>query len=54
MHLSAVGHPILGDDLYAPGEIVALADRLLLHAEALTLTHPATGERVTFRAPYPF
>jgi tRNA pseudouridine32 synthase/23S rRNA pseudouridine746 synthase len=54
VHLSAVGHPILGDDLYAPPEIVVRARRLLLHAGALSLTHPATGEWMTFRAPCPF
>ena len=54
VHVMAIGHPILGDDLYAPPEVVALAARLLLHAEALTLTHPATGARMTFESPCPF
>jgi tRNA pseudouridine32 synthase/23S rRNA pseudouridine746 synthase len=54
VHLSAVGHPILGDDLYAPPDAIAMADRLLLHAETLSITHPATGKRMTFTSPCPF
>ena len=54
VHLEAVGHPILGDDLYAPPEVVAMADRLLLHAEAMSITHPRTGERLDFKSPCPF
>jgi tRNA pseudouridine32 synthase/23S rRNA pseudouridine746 synthase len=54
VHLGAVGHPILGDDLYAPPEVVKMADRLLLHAQTLVLTHPATGLRMTFECPCPF
>ncbi|MHC4218205.1 MAG: RluA family pseudouridine synthase [Planctomycetota bacterium] len=54
VHLNAIGHPILGDDLYAPPEVVAMADRLLLHAETLSLTHPTTGEHMTFKSPSPF
>lgn len=54
VHLSRIDHPILGDDIYAPPEIAAMTDRLMLHAEALTLTHPATGEVMTFEAPCSF
>ncbi|MHC4827215.1 MAG: RNA pseudouridine synthase, partial [Planctomycetota bacterium] len=54
VHLAAIGHPILGDDLYAPPHVVAMADRLLLHAQALSLTHPTTGEQMTFESPCPF
>lgn len=54
VHLIAIGHPILGDDLYAPPEARALAPRLCLHAERLEFTHPATGERVAFTSPAPF
>lgn len=39
VHLAALGHPILGDTLYAPTEMQALAPRLLLHACALHLPH---------------
>jgi tRNA pseudouridine32 synthase/23S rRNA pseudouridine746 synthase len=54
LHLQAIGHPILGDDLYAPDDVVAMAPRLLLHATRLTVTHPGTGERLTFEARCPF
>jgi len=54
VHLDAVGHAILGDDLYAPPEVVAMADRLLLHAQAISITHPRTGERLDFKSPCPF
>ena len=54
VHLAAIGHPILGDDIYAPSPIVALADRLMLHAETLGIAHPTTGEHMTFEATCPF
>jgi tRNA pseudouridine32 synthase/23S rRNA pseudouridine746 synthase len=54
VHLLAIGHPILGDDLYAPPEVRAMAPRLCLHAERLEFTHPASGERVAFHAPAEF
>jgi tRNA pseudouridine32 synthase / 23S rRNA pseudouridine746 synthase len=54
VHLSAIGHPILGDALYAPPEIQGRATRLLLHACDLTLTHPASGERLHLHCEAPF
>ena len=54
VHLLAIGHPILGDDLYAPPEVRAMAPRLCLHAERLEFTHPASGERVAFESPADF
>ena len=53
LHLKTIGHPILGDDLYAPPEVQTLADRLLLHAEKLWIVHPGTAEPMTFEAPCP-
>ena len=43
VHLAAIGHPILGDALYADAATQALAPRLLLHASHLAFTHPSTG-----------
>ena len=40
VHLLALGHPILGDELYAP---IMTAPRLMLHATRLRLNHPASG-----------
>ncbi len=54
VHMLALGHPILGDRFYATPEALALAPRLLLHAETLTITHPAFGNSMTFRAPVDF
>lgn len=54
VHLKEIGHPILGDELYAPPEMHAAAPRLCLHASELSFVHPGTGERVRFRAPCPF
>lgn len=54
VHLAAIGHPILGCPFYASAEARAAYDRLTLHAQRLTVTHPQTGERLTFEAPVPF
>jgi tRNA pseudouridine32 synthase / 23S rRNA pseudouridine746 synthase len=54
VHLQAIGHPILGDGLYAPPQVQARASRLLLHATALQLAHPATGEPLAFVSTPPF
>lgn len=48
VHAVAMGHPILGDSLYAHEKALGLADRLLLHATMLTLIHPCTREKMTF------
>ena len=54
LHMKTIGHPILGDDLYAPPEVLAMADRLMLHALSLSIVHPSTAEPRTFEAPCPF
>lgn len=54
VHMLALGHPILGDRLYATGAALAAADRLQLHAETLRLRHPDGGRGMTFRAACPF
>ena len=54
VHMLALGHPILGDRFYATPEALEMAPRLLLHAETLTITHPAFGNSMTFRAPVDF
>jgi len=48
VHMQALGHPILGDSLYADPATKAKSDRLLLHAEYLSFPHPASGEHVAF------
>ena len=49
VHMLALGHPILGDPLYAEG---AARDhpRLMLHSEELKIRHPDGGAALRFRA----
>lgn len=54
VHLLALGHPILGDRFYAHEAALAMAARLQLHAESLTITHPVFGSSMTFRQPAEF
>ena len=61
VHLSAIGHPIVGDALYGgvhrrvphPLRPVTRLTRPFLHAERLIITHPRTKERMAFMAPIP-
>jgi 23S rRNA pseudouridine1911/1915/1917 synthase len=48
VHLRSVGHPVLGDNLYAPKEYSN--GPMQLHAAFLSFDHPVTGERVSFYA----
>ena len=54
VHLLAIGHPILGDALYAPPHMLARTDRLLLHASSLSFAHPSTGEPIAVESAAPF
>ncbi|MFM7651412.1 MAG: RluA family pseudouridine synthase [Vulcanococcus sp.] len=55
VHLSAIGHPILGDPLYGPaGAEPGGVGRLHLHAGGLRFTHPFSGEPLAFHAACPF
>ncbi|MFC3050537.1 pseudouridine synthase [Kordiimonas pumila] len=51
VHALELGHPIMGDSIYGDEKA---ADRLHLHAAELSLFHPVSGERLTFKAPAPF
>lgn len=53
VHLTYIGCPIVGDNLYPEKQKVAPSSRLLLHAAELEITLPGNRERVTFRAPLP-
>lgn len=50
LHTLHIGHPILGDELYAPDPAYDAAPRLLLHATELSFEHPETGETASFRS----
>jgi tRNA pseudouridine32 synthase/23S rRNA pseudouridine746 synthase len=54
LHLATLGHPILGDPLYADDESLASAPRLLLHATLITIAHPDDGRPVSWRSACPF
>ena len=61
VHLSAIGHPVVGDALYGgvrrhvPGDVrvVQRLDRPFLHAAKLVFHHPRDGRRMEFSAPLP-
>jgi 23S rRNA pseudouridine1911/1915/1917 synthase len=67
VHLSHVGHPVVGDDLYGGGwergmsgphlgwakELARRAPRMMLHATRLAFVHPTTGKEMRFSAPLP-
>ena len=54
VHMLALGHPILGDRLYAQGQALSASERLQLHARNLSLAHPVTNELLSFVSPCPF
>ena len=59
VHMASLGHPLLGDTVYGGGSTrfekvhASLLDGQALHARALTLTHPRTGEEMRFECPFP-
>ena len=59
VHMASIGHPVLGDHVYGGGSTQfekkhpSLFAGQCLHAAELELTHPSTGERMTFSAPLP-
>lgn len=54
VHLLSIGHPILGDQLYAHEQALETQSRLCLHATELSITHPITKERLFFESTAPF
>ena len=53
VHAKHVGHPCVGDPVYGHKKQKFKLDGQLLHAKTLELTHPTSGERMTFNAPLP-
>ena len=59
VHMSHLGHALLGDEVYASTKIpfekqhAPLFDGQILHAKRLSLTHPRTGERMNFECELP-
>lgn len=54
IHMAAIGHPILGCDLYAHEEAFGASKRLMLHASGLGFKHPKSQEWQTFASDAPF
>jgi tRNA pseudouridine32 synthase / 23S rRNA pseudouridine746 synthase len=46
VHMLSLGHPMLGDQLYAPPAIQAQAPRLYLHAQSIQLIHPISHKNI--------
>jgi 23S rRNA pseudouridine1911/1915/1917 synthase len=53
VHLSSIGHPVVGDDRYGGDRGTIRFPRPALHAEHLALVHPVTGEPLAFDSPLP-
>jgi 23S rRNA pseudouridine1911/1915/1917 synthase len=53
VHLSSIGHPVVGDARYGGARQSLPSPRPWLHAEHLELAHPVTGEPLTFDSPLP-
>ena len=52
VHMKYIGHPIVGDPLYGPRNVIG-ENGQYLHAQTLGFTHPRTGERLEFTSPLP-
>ena len=53
VHLAAIGHPVLGDELYGGRTSFNLDNRLALHAQMLRFSHPKTNNQMNFESPIP-
>ena len=53
VHLAAIGHPVLGDELYGGRTSFNVENRLALHAQMLTFLHPKTKNLMNFESPLP-
>lgn len=54
VHMLSLGHPIIGDKLYAHPQAFSMANRLNLHAYTLEFRHPENESWVSLTAPLPF
>ncbi|MFO7695801.1 MAG: RluA family pseudouridine synthase [Anaerolineae bacterium] len=53
VHMASIGYPVVGDRTYGRRREALAVPRQMLHAQRLTLTHPVSGERMSFEAPVP-
>lgn len=53
VHMAYIGHPVAGDAVYGPKNVITQLDGQCLHAGTLGFIHPRTGEYMEFTAPLP-
>ncbi|MDQ2818003.1 MAG: RluA family pseudouridine synthase [Candidatus Eremiobacteraeota bacterium] len=53
VHCAAIGHPVVGDELYGGGRAALGMRRQALHAARLEFAHPITGATLRFESPWP-
>ena len=53
VHMTHIGHPLVGDELYGPDKNKLGAKRQMLHAKVLGFVHPVSGEYIEFESPLP-
>jgi len=53
LHMKSIGHPILGDNLYADGSVLRASKNLNLHSFSVKFSHPKTRKSCSFSAPTP-
>lgn len=53
VHMSYIGHPVIGDEVYSNGKNEFGVKGQMLHAKYLEFTHPITGKDIKLEAPLP-
>lgn len=53
VHMTSIGHPLLGDDVYGPSNCKFNLQGQTLHAKTIGFVHPVSGEYMEFTAPLP-
>ena len=52
VHMQSIGHPLAGDPVYGPKNVIRELDGQALHAGVIGFIHPATGEYMEFSSPW--
>ena len=53
VHMAYIGHPVAGDAVYGPGNVITHLCGQCLHAGTIGFVHPRSGEYMEFTAPLP-
>lgn len=53
VHMASIGHPLAGDAVYGPRDVIKSLEGQCLHAKTLGFVHPITGEAMQFDSPLP-